>query len=443
MQSMRTFAAIWLSQLLSLTGSAMTAFGLGVFVYRSTGSSAQYAIVVLMLYIPQILMTFLGGALADRYSRRVLMLVANIVATLVSAGLVGVIAAGHLTVTLVYLVTLLFGACSAVQYPALASTVPHLVPDRHLSRANGMVQMAGASSRLFAPIFAAALLAVTSLTVVVLIDLGTFIYAVATLAVVTIPQPTAPRGNATGTRAVLANLSLGFRFIWSSPALVRLLAFFAVANIAAGFTMALLTPLVLRTGSTTNLGEVMSTEGFGVLAGSILMIAWGGPKRRIHGILGAGLLFGVGIAVIGLRPWIPLIAVGVLIYAVSLPIVNTCNSTLWQRKVPAELLGRVMGTLRMVALSTIPASALVAGAISDGIFEPLLRQRGALAGSVGRILGTGPGRGIGLVFVLVGLVPVIAAAAAYRSAQIRGLESAPPEAGVPASASPPAMREDR
>jgi MFS family permease len=439
---MRAFVAIWLGQLLSLTGSAMTAFGLAVFVYRTTHSSTQYAIVVLMLYVPQILMTFVGGALADRYSRRTLMLVANVVATLVSAALVGVIAAGQLTVALVYVVTLLFGACSAVQYPALAATVPQLVPDRQLSRANGMVQMAGASSRLFAPVFASFLLSVTSLTVVVLIDLGTFVYAVATLAVVTIPQPSHARAAATGTRAVLANLSLGLKFIWSRPALVRLLAFFAVANVAAGFTMALLTPLVLRTGSTTNLGEVLSTEGLGVLAGSILMIAWGGPKRRVHGILGAGLLFGVGITVIGLRPWIPLIAAGVLIYAVCLPIVNTCNSTLWQRKVPAEVLGRVMGTLRMVALSTIPASALAAGALSDGVFEPLLRRHGALAASVGRVLGTGPGRGIGLVFVLVGLVPVVAAAATYRSAHIRGLETRPPEASVPIPTVPPALRDE-
>lgn len=423
---MRTFAAVWLGQLVSLTGSAMTAFGLGVYVYRSTGSSTRYAIVVLMLYVPQILMAFIGGVLADRYSRRTLMLAANAAATAVSVALVAVIAAGRLTIALVYLGTLAFGACSAVQYPALSATIPQLVPERHLSRANGMMQLAAASSRLLAPIIAAFLLSVTSLTVVVVSDLGTFVYAMVTLALVTIPQPARSRAAVAGARTVLGNLAAGFRFIWASPALVRLLTFFAVANVAAGFTMALLTPLVLRTGSTADLGAVLSAEGLGILIGSVLMIVWGGPKRRVHGIAGAGLLFGVGITVIGLRASIPLIACGVLIYAVCLPIVNTCNSTLWQRAVPAEMLGRAMGTLRMVALSAIPASALAAGAISDGVFEPLLRQRGALAGSVGLILGTGSGRGIGLTLALAGLVPVLAAIAAYRSPSIRGLETGPP-----------------
>jgi DHA3 family macrolide efflux protein-like MFS transporter len=429
-RKMPTFLAVWLGQLLSVTGSAMTAFALGVYVFQQTGSSAQYALIVLMLYVPQILLTLAGGVLADRYSRRRLLLMANIAASVVSVGLVLVLAAHALSVGLVYAATFVFAICSAIQYPAFAASIALLVPTRHLSRANGLVQMAGAVSRVLAPVLAAALLVWLGILAVVIIDLATFLYAIATLAVVRIPQPARARPPAAGGWQVLREARAGLAFITERPGLLRLLGFFTAANVASGFALALLTPLVLRFGSRVDLGFVLSAEGAGLLLGAILMIVWGGPSRRIHGVLGAGGLFGLGIVALGAHAAVAVVAAAAFCYAMCLPVVNASNSTIWQSKVPAEMQGRVLGTLRTVALSFIPVSALLAGTLADGVFEPLMRAQGQLAGSVGRLIGVGPGRGIALMLVVVGLLPVVAAVAGYTSRPVRRVEADLPDAVV-------------
>lgn len=406
---MRTFVALWLAELLSLTGSAMTGFALGVWVYRTTGSATQFAAIVLVLYLPQVLVTVVSGALADRYSRRRLMLLANSGAAAVVILLAVIVAAEALSTAVVYGVTFLVSVCSAIQYPAFASSVPQLVPERHLGRANGMVQMANASSRMLAPATAALLLPFIDIVGIVLVNLLTLAGMITTLALITIPQPHAAGPASPGAGRVLRDVGAGWSYIIRSPGLLRLLGFFSTANVAAGFTMALLPPLVLDFATDRDLGLVLSIEGLGWLLGAIVMIAWGGPKRRIHGVLVAGMVFGLGIMVLGVRALVPMIAAGVFVYAVCLPVINACNATIWQTKVPAEMLGRALATLRMVALASVPVSAIVAGVLADSVFKPLF----------------GANRGIAWTLILSGLLPVVAGVAAYLSRPVREVEREP------------------
>lgn len=448
---MRTFAAIWFAELLSLTGTAMTGFALGVFVYRETGSATQFAAIIVMLFVPQILFTAVGGVFADRYSRRYQMLVANSAAIVFAVLLVMVLAADALNVIAVYGFTLLIACCAAIQFPAFASSVAVLVPKKQLGRANGMVQMANASSRMLAPALAAILLPLIDILGIVLIDMATFVFMVTTLLLVRIPQPAAIAAAAGGAvRRLLSDLRAGWAYILASPGLLRLLGFFSVANVAGGFTLALLPPLVLDFGTTADLGFVLSAEGFGWLLGAILMIAWGGPRRRVHGVLVAGIIFGVGIALLGARPVVLLVVAMAFLYAICLPIINACNAAIWQSKVTHEMQGRALGTLRMVALASVPVSALTAGLLADHVFGPMLEPGGLLAGSVGAVIGTGPGRGTALILIIVGALPILAATAAYLSKQVRDVEepeppqqpaTAPDEPDVDATAASPVRRD--
>jgi DHA3 family macrolide efflux protein-like MFS transporter len=405
---MGTFVALWLAELVSLTGTAMTGFALGVWVYRTTGSATQFAGVVTVLYLPQVLVTLVGGVLADRYSRRRLILIANAGGAVVLAALAVLVVADALSVALVYAITFLVATCGAIQYPAFASSVPQLVPERLLPRANGMVQMANASSRLLAPALAALLLPVVDILGVVLIDLGTFAAMVAVLAVISIPQPDTA-GPSSGVRRILGDVAAGWAYISRERGLLILLGYFSIANVAAGFTLALLPPLVLEFGTQRDLGVVLSAEGLGWLAGAILMIVWGGPRRRVHGVLAAGAVFGLGIALLGVRATVPVVAAGVLVYAVALPVINACNATIWQAKVPGDMLGRAFATLRVVALASVPVSALTAGVLADAVFTPLFGEQG----------------GIAALLIIVGALPIVAAAAAVFSRHLRDLEREP------------------
>jgi DHA3 family macrolide efflux protein-like MFS transporter len=405
---MGTFVALWLAELVSLTGTAMTGFALGVWVYRTTGSATQFAGVVTVLYLPQVLVTLVGGVLADRYSRRRLILIANAGGAVVLAALAVLVVADALSVALVYAITFLVATCGAIQYPAFASSVPQLVPERLLPRANGMVQMANASSRLLAPALAALLLPVVDILGVVLIDLGTFAAMVAVLAVISIPQPDTA-GPSSGVRRILGDVAAGWAYISRERGLLILLGYFSIANVAAGFTLALLPPLVLEFGTQRDLGVVLSAEGLGWLAGAILMIVWGGPRRRVHGVLAAGAVFGLGIALLGVRATVPVVAAGVLVYAVALPVINACNATIWQAKVPGDMLGRAFATLRVVALASVPVSALTAGVLADAVFTPLFGEQG----------------GIAALLIIVGALPIVAAVAAAFSRHLRDLEREP------------------
>jgi MFS transporter, DHA3 family, macrolide efflux protein len=199
----------------------------------------------------------------------------------------------------------------------------------------------------------------------------------------------------------------GWKYITGRVGLFGLLIVFASTNFLNSLTNPLLAPLVLSMTTPDVLGYLASGVGFGMLLGTLVMSAWGGPKRRVYGILGFLMLQGVFLMLMGLRPSLPLMAVAGFGLMFCAPIVNGCSQALWQTKVPPDLQGRVFAVRRMIAWSVIPLAYVLAGPLNDHVFNPLLVEGGALAGSVGLVIGTGLGRGTGLLFILVGLLTIL------------------------------------
>jgi MFS family permease len=194
-----------------------------------------------------------------------------------------------------------------------------------------------------------------------------------------------------------------------------------------GFVNVLFTPLVLSFATPVALGTVVSVGGIGMLLGGIVMGAWGGPQRRVNGILGASLLSGAALVVGGLRANIPLLAGALFVLFFTGPIANGCSQAIWQVKTAPNVQGKVFSVRRMMALSVTPLSYLMAGPLADNVFEPLLAVNGYLAGSVGKILGTGPGRGIGLMIIIVGILTVLIVVSAYLYPRLRLVEDELPD----------------
>jgi hypothetical protein len=175
-------------------------------------------------------------------------------------------------------------------------------------------------------------------------------------------------------------------------------------------------------------GYLASIVGIGMLVGTLVMSAWGGPRRRVNGVLGFLMVAGAAMILMGLRPSIPLMAVAGFGLMFTMPIINGSSQAIWQSKVPSDLQGRVFSVRRMIAWSTLPLAYLIAGPLADNVFKPLLTEGGALAGSVGRVLGVGPGRGIGLMFVVIGFLAILAAGSGYLNPRIRRVEDELPDA---------------
>jgi hypothetical protein len=183
-----------------------------------------------------------------------------------------------------------------------------------------------------------------------------------------------------------------------------LLIFFAIVNFFWGMLAVLITPMVLSFTSADALGVIISVAGLGMLSGSLLMTAWGGPKRRIYGVLGFELFSAVSFVLMGLRPAAWLIALGAFTAHLAIAIIFASNQALWQSKVAADVQGRVFATQQMVAQASMPLAFLVAGPLADYLFNPWLISGGVLTNSIGPFIGIGPGRGIALLFVVMGLI---------------------------------------
>jgi MFS transporter, DHA3 family, macrolide efflux protein len=432
-KGMRTFMTIWLGQVISILGSGLTGFALGVWLYDQTGRATPFALTVLFASLPRILLAPLAGSLADRWNRRLLMILSDTGAAAVTLTAVVLLSAGQLQIWHVYLISLCSSAFAAFQEPAYTASIAMLVPKKDLGRANGLVQAAQAVEMLVAPLLAGALFQVIGMRGIFFIDFASYFFAVGALLVVAIPQPVLSEEPASQQRGVVwRDVSFGWRYLADRPGLMGLLLYFALVNFFMNLAMVLSGPLVLAFGTAVTLGAVQMASGVGMLVGSLVMSAWGGPNRRVAGLLGFIAGAGVGIVLMGLRPSAFLIGAGLFVLLFCIPMASGLSQAIFQTKVAPEVQGRVFATRGMISRSITPIAYLLAGPLADGVFEPLMATgEGRLAGTViGGLLGTGVGRGIGLMFVTSGLFLLMATAAAWTHARIRNVEEELPDAIV-------------
>jgi hypothetical protein len=427
-RQMKVFILIWAGQFVSLMGSRLTWFALGVWVYQRTGSATQFAFIFLCTMLPAILISPVAGALTDRWDRRHVMIMSDTGAGFCTLVIAVLIMSGRLEVWHIYVMDAISSAFSAFQWPAYSASTTLLVPKKHLGRANGMVQMAQAIAQIVSPVVAGALLAVIHLEGIILLDFVTFIFAITTLLLVRIPRPVVMSETGAGRRSLLRESAEGWHYILKRRGLFGLLIFFAISNFLIGILSVLATPLVLAFAPVTVLGTVLSIGGGGMLVGSLLMSVWGGPKRRIYGVLGFMMLGSLSMILAGIKPSAVLTSIAAFGFFLGIPIMAGCNQTIWQVKVPPELQGRVFATRAMIAGSCLPLAYLIAGPLADYIFEPLLVGGGPLAGSIGKFIGVGPGRGIGLLFIIIGLLSALATIGGFLYTPVRQVEGEFPDA---------------
>jgi hypothetical protein len=267
-----------------------------------------------------------------------------------------------------------------------------------------------------------------------LIDAATFLVGVATLAAAKVPRP--PRAaDAEVEPSLWREAATGWQYVRERRPLLALLAVFGFTNFLFGIASIAITPLVLSFTDAAGLGVQMAVGGAGLVVGGIAMSTWGGPPRRIVGVLGFSALAGLALAAHGVAPSLPLVAAVGFVFFLCVPVINASNDTLWQAKVPNELQGRCFAIQRVLTEAAMPAGFCLAGPLIERVFEPLMANGGALAGSVGQLIGSGDGRGIALLFVVLGGLMTGVAAIAYTVPALRQIEERLPDAApLPAAA---------
>jgi predicted MFS family arabinose efflux permease len=425
--SMRSFLVIWIGQLFSRLGSALTAFALSVWVYQRTGSIIKFSIVSLCYALPVVLVSPFAGVLVDRWNRRRSMLIGDTCAGLSILSLFLLFFFAQVELWQIYIGTALVGTFGALQWPAYSSSVTLLVPNKQLGRANAMVQLGMGTARVGAPVLGGLLLVAVQVGGVLLIDVVSFAVAVSTLLAVRIPS--VPQTNE--QQSFLGDLNYAGRYLKSRSGLLSLMVLYGVCNFLIGLVSILVVPMVLHIGSSVVLGSVLSIGGIGMLLGAVLMSVIGGTKRKVLTVLGFIVVMGSCIGLAALRPAATLIAIAAFGLFFSLSVINSTTPTIIQTKVDAAVQGRVFALLTMIAWAAYPLAYPLAGPLAERVFEPLMAAHGPLAGSVGQIIGVGPGRGIALLFITIGVVMVAIALTGYLYPRLRNLENEMPDAVIP------------
>jgi MFS family permease len=424
---MRNFFVLWLGQTISLLGSGLTSFALGVWIYAQTGQATPFALTVLFGALPRILLAPLGGSLADRRNRKTIMLLADTGNALVTAAAALIAFSGHLQIWNIYLLAAFGSVFAAFQEPAFSASIVMLVPKKDLGRASGLRDLSEALGSLVTPMLGGLLFSLIGLGGVMLIDFITYFFALGAMLITRIPQPELT--TATGSRQHwLADAAFGWRYLRQRQGLFILLWYFALVNFLLNVTSVLTSPLVLSRNSAVVLGAVEMAAGAGMLLGSLAMSIWGGPRKRIHGVIGFIVVAAVGLSIIGIRPNPWVIGAGYFLMLFGIPLASGSSRAIFASKVQPDVQGRVFAIRTMISQSMMPVAFLLAGPLADQVFEPLMRTGGALAGSpVAALIGQGIGRGMGLMFVLSGLALLLVTLIVWGNPRIRRIEEELPD----------------
>ena len=437
---LHNFLLIWAGQLISSVGSRLSSFALGIWVLRTTGSTTSFALILVSSTISALIVSLFAGALVDRWERRWTMLVCDLfsaIATFVAAALA---ATGHLTIWYIYLAAGIGSVSNAFRTPAFAASIPLLATREQLPRVNGMAQIAIAAAQTLGPLLAGALVSLISLSGVLTIDALTFLVGVVTLAFARIPQLSTASRQA--RRGLLREAAMGWRYVHEQPGLMGLLAVYGSNNFLLCMAGVVIAPLLLSFSDPARVGVQYAISGTGLLLGGIAMTAWGGPRKQIHGVLAFWALAGIFLAAHGLQPSFTLAAVAGFLVFLMVPIVAASNNSIWQASVPVDLQGRCFAVQRVLLNAATVFAFCLAGPLSEKVFGPLLDRGGPLAGSVGLIIGVGPGRGLALMFITLGALMTLISLIAYSVPTIRQIDelveasSAPAKAAAVAGTSP-------
>jgi MFS transporter, DHA3 family, macrolide efflux protein len=364
------FFTIWTGQAFSLFGSALVQFALIWWLTRQTGSATILAVATLVGMLPQIVLGPFAGALVDRWNRRMILILADSMIAAFSLLLAWLFATGRVEIWHVYTVMAIRSLGGAFHFPAMSASTPLMVPEKQLTRVNGLNQTLQGINGLIAPPVGALLLELFQTQAVLLIDVTTAAIAVLPLFFISIPQPEKiEEPSQTKKPSLLEDIRLAIRYVRSWPGLVALILMALFLNSILRPTGALMPLLVTKHfgKGALEFGFLESAQGVGVIVGGFILSVWGGFKKKITttlmGIIGVGL----GVMLLGLAPvnFFYFAIMGTALIGIMMPITNGPIGAILQSVIRPDMQGRAMSLINSATSALSPLSLLIAGPVSD------------------------------------------------------------------------------
>lgn len=389
---MKTFIVIWFGQFISMLGSALSAFGLGIWIFQKTGNAASFAMSAACTVLPALLFAPFAGSIADRKKRKAIILLTDSIDAFLKILIVTLLIFNKLELWMVYPLVFISGTLGTFQNPAFGASIPMLVPTDKLTRANGLLQFSSAIQNLLAPVIAGFLYPLIELKGLFIIDFVSFFFALASIAFIKIPQPSIEKTKDSLVLAAFKDLKYAWKYLIQKEGLMQLIVFFAFLNFIASLSMILLGPLIMSAYNSQVYGNVQAGIGLAMLLGGFCSSLIPDTKNKIKRILLILSLCSIGPIISGATLNRIIITAGFFIFMFPVPYVNTLLMSIFQIKIERNVLGRVGALMTAILAAITPIAYLCAGPLADYVFEPLMNEKG---------------RGIGLIFIISGILLII------------------------------------
>lgn len=422
---MKKFLMLWFGELVSSIGSGMSNFALGVYIYKMTESATAVSLFTLFAFLPTVLLNPIGGVLADRFDRRLMMICGDLFSALGLLYILICMQTGSVEIWQIYVGVIISATFVSLLGPAYKATVTDLLTEDEFAKASGLVQLASSAKFLISPAAAGFILVFADVRLILMIDIATLFVTVFTILLVRKGMRTAKsavKADGDGFHPVKA-LKEGWSAVTGDAGIRVLVGLMALVCFYVGFLQTLLAPMILSFSDSRTLGIIESVSAIGILIGSVVISVLGIKKNYVNILSNALIIIGLFMAGMGLTTNIYVIIGTGLMFFSGLPFATACADTLARLKIPNELQGRAWGFISVLSQAGYLVAYAVSGVLADYVFGPLLMNGGLLADSIGRFTGTGKGRGIGFMLIIAGLSVVATAVLVRKAKHLRNLEN--------------------
>ena len=404
------FLLLWAGEFVSAIGGGLTSFGLGVYVFEQTQSAANMAIVTLLAFLPTLLLSVPAGVLADRYDRRLLMMLGDGCSAVGILFILVCMLRGGASLTEICIGVTISAVFSSLLEPSYRATVTDLLDAEEYSRASGMVSIAGSARYLISPILAGVLLTVSDIRLLLLLDICTFFLTVICTGVVR----KGLTAKATEEKETFIKaLQMGWQAVTEKKGVFLLILLSSVMTCFMGAFQILAEPLILDFNNSATLGIGETVCASGMLVSSLFLGAKGIKKGYLKILSGSLAIAGIAMILFGLKENIYLICFAGFLFFAMLPFANNCLDFLVRTNIADELQGRAWGFIGFLSQIGYVVAYGLAGILADGIGEQFQ---------------VGVGRGAAAVIMVSGVLLGIMALAIYPIKSVRELENRIPKA---------------
>lgn len=403
---MRSYLLLWMTQMISGLGSAMTGYALVIWSYTQEGSALVTAMLMVCTYTPYVICSIFAGALSDRWDKKKILLVCDALAAMCTLAVLILLKTDQLRIWHLYIVNAVSGLMNTVQQPASEVAVTAILPRKHYQKVGGLRYLSSSINSILTPIIATAVLGLGGMDMVIAIDLGSFAAAFFVL-LFFIPIP---RGQTEAKQQenLLRSAGEGIRWLKKNSGIFHLMLFLAAINLVASMYNAAFPAMMLSKPNAGEfaMGTVNAVIGVTSLAGSLLASFMKTPKSRVKAIwICLMLSMSTENFFLAFGESLPVWCFGAFLGWIAIPWMNANLDAIFRLTIPEEIQGRVFAARNSFQFFTIPLGYFLGGLLVDRLFEPVMASQDAQS-ILTVCFGAGKGSGAAFFFGVLWLMGI-------------------------------------